>query len=600
MVMRMKRIILSALIIFLLLPSALFAAEFTATVSRNKAAIGENIALKLELSGASAKSKPTVSSLKKDFTVNAQGQSSNTTIINSVISSSTSWNYNLNPKKEGNVTIPSISIETSEGTLETEPIAISVNKASSLPSVAQNDGITISAKVSKRSPYRNEPIIYTVTLVSRYQMANVSLSELTLENAIVEPIGKPKISDGTQNGVAVKVIKAGYIITPLKSGTIKIPASTVQGAIPTRRQRKFDSFFDRNFDPFDMLGTRNLKPFAVASKPITLNVTPSVSSVTPWLPATLLEISEDWDDKQTVKVGEPLTRKFTIVAQGVSSSQLPTLENQQGNDLKVYADQPVADEKIQGDTVTSWREESYTLIPQQSGSATLPEISIAWWDVNKKKIAHAKVPARKLNVAPGDSFAPPVNTQDNVTTQQNMQPGSAPDTTTPTMPNIKQDKTLFYAVIAGLIAILLFVIFWVIKLQRKVARLTETRSPEQHKETQESKAAKSTIFGSDRMLANITTASELQKYLQLFAHERWNLPKNTPLEEIFARAQQEYPELSKDMEHVTNSIQDALYADKSLDLESAKKQCSIIVQSLGKNKKSSTEKEQKLPDLNPS
>ncbi|BCG63487.1 MAG: hypothetical protein methR_P1204 [Methyloprofundus sp.] len=377
----MVKRILTLLVVYLILPAIALAAEYTATVSQHQVAVGQSFSLSLTLSDASPESEPDISALKKNFTVNGQVQSSNTSIINGRFSSSTRWDYQLTAKKTGNIRIPSLIIESSKGKLKTQTFNVSVGKASSLPASSENNGIDISSVVSKRNPYKNEPVTYTVTLVSRYDLANISLSEMTLDDAVIEENGKPEVYDSTQNGRAVKVIKASYIITPLKSGEITIPASTIQGGIPI--QRRSNSFFGRRFDSFnmmkdfdDLLGRRELKPFAVASKPITLEVLPPVTDVKPWLPASYLGITESWDDTQVLKVGEPISRRFTLIANGISSSQLPSLESLQGKDFKIYADQPVLDESIEDGTIISSRKESYTLIPNKSGGVTLTAIKL--------------------------------------------------------------------------------------------------------------------------------------------------------------------------------------------------------------------------------
>jgi len=130
-----RKTLIVTILFTLLMPGLAWAAEFTASVNRNRVAVGESFSLKLELSGASANSKPAVSGLKRYFDVTGRGQSSNTVIINGDVSNSTSWTYTLTPKKEGEITIPPVSIETSDGEVSSQAITVSVGKASSLPSV---------------------------------------------------------------------------------------------------------------------------------------------------------------------------------------------------------------------------------------------------------------------------------------------------------------------------------------------------------------------------------------------------------------------------------------------------------------------------------
>ena len=125
-----KKILLSFMGLFFL-TSVSFAAEFTASVNRHQIAVGENLLLKLQLSGATAEGQPETSTLKNAFTIIGQQQSSNIAIVNGQMSSSSSWHYTLVPKKEGQYTIPALTLKSSAGTITSRPIAISVSKASS-------------------------------------------------------------------------------------------------------------------------------------------------------------------------------------------------------------------------------------------------------------------------------------------------------------------------------------------------------------------------------------------------------------------------------------------------------------------------------------
>src|SRR5262249_49810796 len=126
-----------------------------------------------------------------------------------------------------------------------------------------------------------------------------------------------------------------------------------------------------------------------------------------WIPARSLKIEELWDETQTLQVGEPLTRAFNITAEGLKSNQLPSLNEQQisDNHFKIYADKPVLGDEAQDGGIKSYRKEQYTLIPQKSGKLTLPEISVAWWDVIKKEKVFAHIPARTLQILPASEHA---------------------------------------------------------------------------------------------------------------------------------------------------------------------------------------------------
>lgn len=112
--------------LFLLMPFFLFSGEFTATVNRTQINEGESLVLQLTLKDATAKGIPVLNSLRKSFLIHSQQQASNTVVVNGSATSSVTWKITLIPQEVGNLEIESISIDTSEGRLSSEPIVIHV------------------------------------------------------------------------------------------------------------------------------------------------------------------------------------------------------------------------------------------------------------------------------------------------------------------------------------------------------------------------------------------------------------------------------------------------------------------------------------------
>lgn len=585
------------------------AAQFSASVDRNQVAVGERLSLMLELSGASAKGSPDVSPLNQHFHVTPGGQSTKTTIVNGNFSSSTHWQYMLIPKEEGKITIPELGIQTSDGDAKSESIELSVMAASSLPDTNQEQSISVSAKASKRDPYKNEPITYKVTFVSQKDLANIQLSELKLDDAIIETVKQPAVYDQIFNGVPVKIIEATYRITPLKSGKITIPAIVVQGDIATKDRRNrigslLDEESDSLFDRLNAFGFTKLKPFSIASNKITLDVKPPVSRVKPWLPAELIKLSERWNNAQSFQVGEPITRNITIKGAGIAASQLPDLGIQLKDitGFRVYADKPETKNDIQNEKLTSWRKENYTLIPQQAGTFTLPEITISWWNTLSNKLEHAKIEARTLEILPDkqDSQQIVATTKATTSALENEVTTETPLSALPTTKVVRTDSPLLYAIIAGLLIILFVVIFWVIRLQRKITHITNTISTVPVETNHELADTYSEI--NERTFAAITSATELQHYLQSYGIKYWHVPKNASLETVLTAAKIQNPAIADEADIVLKALQDALYAEKTINIEEIKKTCTIVLASNSKknNKAGSKSAIEKLSDLNPS
>lgn len=459
--------------LFLLSPLFLFSAEFTASVSRNQINLDESFTLTLTLKDASTNETPSLDLLKRSFSIHSQQQLFNTSIVNGHFSSSTTWKFTLLPQREGELKIPAISIVTSDGLLTSAPIKIRVAKGSVAKGSNDSDtnDVILSTEVSNAKPYKNEPVVYKVKMIAKKDLANIKMEKIELENAIIEKNGDPKIYQKVIDGISVGIVEFEYLITPLKAGSLKIPSSVIQGVIPIRSKVHHRSFFDDDFDPFSMMqGYDQLKPFALSTEEIVLDVQPAIAGMNPWLPVRALQIEEIWNNSQLLKVGEPVTRGFKIEAEGIKSGQLPSLNDLHvSNDFfKIYADKPELVDAEKAGGIKSYRKEQYTIIPQQAGELTLPELSITWWDVSKKEKKIARIPARKLQVLPATANALTTIAQAEGVQDKMMAPPEAQEV-------LVQRDLVLYALIAGLVMLLCVVIAWGIMLQKKIMRMTKTR-----------------------------------------------------------------------------------------------------------------------------
>ena len=453
--------------VFLLLSPFLFSGEFTASVNRKQISVGDRLILTLTLKDAAPQGSPSVAILKNSFLINSQQQSSNTMVVNGHFTSNITWRINLTPQKEGDVIIPPITINTSNGMLSSEPVRINVVKGNPSHSDSSDiNGVAIATEVNLVKPYKNETIFYTIRLTSKHDLMNVKALKFNVENAILESNGEPKTYQKIIDGINVGVIEFSYLITPLKEGPLRIPSITIQGTVPMKRQIRMGSFFDDDFDSFfSTPGFEQLKPFTLTTEEINIDVQPPIAGINPWLPAKSLYIEENWNETQALKAGEPIVRTFKIVGEGILSSQLPSLNDRQINDnsFKIYADKPETKDEIRDGKIHSIRKEQYTLIPQHSGNLTLPEISISWWDVAKNKNAVATVPARSVEILAGpESSKGQIALADEEKVPAQIAESSA----------VQRDP-LLYALMAGLGLLLFAAILWVIALQKKIARITE-------------------------------------------------------------------------------------------------------------------------------
>lgn len=593
------------LLVFLLMYSIhAMAADFTASVNRNSVAVGQAFTLTLKLSGTSASAKPDWSALNQNFRVLNQQQSTQTTIINGKVESSVSWQLSLMAKRKGQSSIPSITIDTVQGLLTSKPITVKVLSASELPDSHKQNDVSISSEVSKKELYQNEPVMFTLSIMSKQPIFNLRLDELKVEDAVIDSMGKAKVVEKIVDGVPVKSIESRYLITPLKFGELNIPEILMQAELAISGDRRsfdsgFNSAFDllRNFDSMDnWFGLSQRKPITLASQPLTLKVKPPLSSIKPWLPATSVVLSEQWEKPQELVAGEPIVRTLSIFAGGIAATQLPSLAFHQNQlqGLKVYADQPKFENMLEADSISSTREETFTYIPQQAGRLVLPEIKLAWWNTETHRVEFARLAQKTIEVMPAkgaSSYGSALQLKSSVihASDKNVQLRADGKHSVATDP-----PKLLYVVIGFLVLMVAAMGFLLWRLKHQVSQLKQQPSSV-HKSERTTQDYSVKLNAVD----SVDSIQGLKQFINQYCEQRWQIPANTSLGRIARNLNELYPKhVFGNSEVLMSTIEKALYAGQSAELDLLKQQTKELFFELNRVKPKH-DKAVTLPGLNP-
>lgn len=374
-------------VMVLLFSAAVAAATITVTTDRDPAVLNESFVMTFESNG-SVDGDPDFSPLNRDFQVLSTGQSSNMTIVNGKVSSSKSWTLNVIAKHTGTLKIPAIAFGSDRST----PSSIKVVKQA--PGITANNDREIFLEVDARpkDPYVQSEVIYTVRLFRSVATANASLSDppdVSGATAVVEKIGEDKSYDTRRDGKLYGVVERRYAIYPQGSGDLTIEPLVFQGQISNGM-----SFFSNPFG-------RQPRTVVVRSDPVNLKVKaiPKTFTGGQWLPAREITLTEEWSQYPLqFKVNEPLTRTVILTAKGLTASQLPELPAWQSPDFKQYPDQPKLEDDKKASGIIGKRVEKIAMIPSRTGTYTLPEVNIPWWNTVTNKMEYATLPERQIDV----------------------------------------------------------------------------------------------------------------------------------------------------------------------------------------------------------
>lgn len=376
----------------LVLLSSPVQASVSAQVDRNTISEGDTFTLTLTVSGNN-QAQPDLSALRKNFDVLGTGQKNMIQIINGNMTSNRSWTITLSPRQTGKLRIPSVTVGNDRSN------ALTVNvlpaTASSNPGARQAEVFLEVNVKPQQHTYVQAQLIYTVRLYTAETLRQGTLSEPSLNNAIVQKLGKDSNYQTVRGGRQYQVIERRYAIFPQHSGKLEIPAVVFDGKVDDPSAQTGDPFFD-SFNP----ATRQVH---LRSRKLELQIAaqPAGYQGANWLPAQKLALQEKWSPaRPSFRVGEPVTRDIIISARGLSASQLPDLNQPAVDGLKLYPDQAQTSDKPAGDTLESRREQKIAMIPTRAGELTLPAINLTWWDTRARQQRSAKLPAETIRVLP--------------------------------------------------------------------------------------------------------------------------------------------------------------------------------------------------------
>ena len=478
--------------------------------------------------------------------------------------------------------------------------------ATALAAAAGNGAVSISASASTEAPYQNQSILYTVRVVARASVSNVSLDDPHVANAIVERQGEPQTRRSTENGAPVNLVEFHFIITPLRPGSVTILPLVLKGEAETPSAPAPDQFggsfmaeMSRAMNAISSLAGG--QPFRVAGNQTILNVRPPVAAINPWLPLASLKLTEDMPLAQSIRVGDLISRKITLSANGAVGSQLPDVEEQQNHrDFKVYTDKPTMGQTIdKTGGILALRTESFSLVPQHPGMLVLPAVTVSWWNVLTDKVATSELPQRIIKVLPGATALSSNNDDTDLAHDRGLSRGAvtAPSKSPGGILNSKDGlwRILEIVLIVGLLAIA----FWWLTRRQKFGFAKNARSPAAFGAIPRLRKSKSDSIG---MVAfkHVRGPEELKTFLQCYAHEHWSTAKNASLENIFAACK--VPETGSernDVDALIEGVSAALYAGRPADIEDLKKRCRRIIMASNKRYTRLRKGNQKLACLNP-
>ncbi len=373
-------------LLFLLL-SVIFSLPGRASINvkTDQSAISFNDTFTLTITRqGTGRGEPQFSVLQQYVDIIKQHKSNSIRIINGIRTHKTLWTLTLAPKITGLLEIPAIKI----GNEQSQPIRIQVNTFQQ--SQQQEDIIFIQIhQHPKKALYVQQKLVLTLQLYYRVVLTEGKLADLHVPSALVEKLGDDISYDTKISHHHYHVIERRYAVFAQKSGTLTIPAVIFQGEIA------------------DNASSSNHKTVLRRSKPLTVTVLPKPAQIKSqyyWLPGKKLQLQESWSkNPATIQTGTAITRTLRIQVQDILATQLPDIPQHAPKAFKVYPEKPVIHTQIKGQNIITSKEIKSVWIATQTGTYTLPAISVHWWDTQLAQEKVSQLPAKTITVTASDN-----------------------------------------------------------------------------------------------------------------------------------------------------------------------------------------------------
>ena len=417
-------------------------AELTIKTDRQSIGADESLQMVIRYDGQVLSGEPELGVLLRDWEILSNNRNQQYSWANGESISYTEWQLTLLPRSTGTLIIPSITFKNDIS----NALEIEVTPSRVASSVAQT--IFAESSVDSAEVFPQQQIIYIARLFSASRLSDLALTELDVNNALMQRIGESQYQKSI-GGRTYIVVEVQYALFPTTTGQLTIPALRFSGYEVSGRT----SFFNR--------GNRVIR--TTDTQTVTVKPLPSGQAPATWIPAQALTIDQQWSQSpQQLTVGEPITRTVTVTARGLTGSQLPPLPSEPGDRYKNYPDQPKIGETIDRGSVVGQRIESTAIVPQQPGELMLPAVSIDWWDTQANQLRTATLPATRITVAAAAlTDAPKSAAYENQSASEATAPnlsGAALEETT--APQSQRWLQLSLAANAVLLALLATLFYW--------------------------------------------------------------------------------------------------------------------------------------------
>jgi hypothetical protein len=300
------------------------AVSFTASLDRDSMTLGEQVTLSLKFDGVQPIAEPAVPEVA-GLQIQYIGPSSSFSFINGQTTSSTTYNYIVTAKRDGEFTIPAMRVGINGQQLTTDPLKLIVSKVNAPSAAAVNSGGEVAFMklvFPKNKVYVGEPAVGRLEIYLRDDVSSLNGFHMTSSPADGFTAGQSVELQNQRRRVQVgnrvyTVVPLAIPLTAIKAGTLVLGPFTANCVVVLpSSNRGGDPFFNQFFNQGEQ------KQVVLATEAVNVE---SLSLPQEGKPANFTGAVGNFEMAATagptnVTVGDPVTVRVQISGRGAFDS----------------------------------------------------------------------------------------------------------------------------------------------------------------------------------------------------------------------------------------------------------------------------------------
>ena len=375
-----------------------------ATLSENRVFVGEQFALQIDIRGQTMGNIelpeiPDIDGVRVLNTIPSRSQS--ISIINGQTTTVTSYIFTLIAREEGTYTIPPVQVQVDGESRTTQPLQVEVLTQRSLQSETgeRRPDIFIQMELDEEEPFVGQQIMASLVIYFRAGMEVTSYQPASgwrtdgFWKEQMESVDHPQAETVIFGDVRYRrAILLRYALFPSRSGDLTLSPYEINVGVRTRPRRN---------DPFGSvfggLGT-NQRTITLESEEIPISVRRlSPPEDAEYIGAVGRFTIERRASVTRARVGEPLEIITTVSGTGnIPLINRPSYEFP--DHVEIYSPREETDLSRRGTTIQGTRTFTDRIVPRTTGSFTLPEKQIAYYNPDSGQFVRQVLPEIRFEI----------------------------------------------------------------------------------------------------------------------------------------------------------------------------------------------------------